>query len=568
MTIVERKSRIQVRAILKKTQGAFRDFIRAPIIAPLTEELWPHEKPVESLDLATPNDELFKSHLFIEKTNTQELKMSSNEFWKHFDQYQIADVGLDAGTLKWSHAREMLYEAMGSSKSKHLTHIYIFWMETLQNHIDRAKGPGGSVEGAEAWSDRMALERTILNSIRDENSPMLRAELTAYFIYMKPSLSHEEKKELMVKASKDMLTVLPDPSDFARTYKRYDPDNKYGRRLRPSHYEPHGNDLHRIIGFINLGNKCGFGGEPGKSGGEIGPIQEYLQQVLMNYDPALGDPYITSSLLTFSRKDYIDKNLQNMFLRRVMTAAGNFGAYGFEARDQDTLLQAAIDNHAMQGNIRSAYRLMKRVKNTSTLNFVAGTLMGVETLRGTPNRVERKYKKIIAPVRAKQLGRDVEELLRGRSSIAKDEKRMWILMWALTGASLVEDKNNYDILNRDDVIKHIRRGSLDHMLPNLAEVCTNTRESHRLNKAILSRVRDIFEKDKNRENKKESSYSEREEVNQGIQALLKLRNKQIKGAFGEENKQEFVMDYALTQLVQSYLSNVAIARSAHNEKLD
>lgn len=503
--------------------------------------LWPNEKPYDTIDHELSDKELWSSYLYLDRVKEEQHLMGlSGEFSKHFHQYWVVDKGLDLGVVEWKQAREVLYDAISSQKPEKLTDIYLFWIDSLSDFIAKDRLEGGSVAGMEAWSDRVTLERKALESISMQDRPLLRAYYTAAFVdakikYLKKEsgdesafvLSDKHKEELgnlMSKEATNIMRILPLPIDFARVYRRSGDKSVYGEVEKPKGYESHGNDFYWLNVFASVGRKHGFGGRDGKTGGIVGGIEKYLLNVLKVYDPALGYPYMTGTLLQFSRKDFVDKKLRNFFRRRVATSVDAFGP-GFGNRN--TLIEAMASNEAQIGNLKTAYKLMAKIQEETSVMHVASNLMEIESLHGDPAIIEAKYAEVLSPLVAKKWHRDAGEIERGRSKFAKHERHTWMLQWVLSGIRTAENDNNYSIFRRNDVIRYIRRGEIDTLLSTIARACSDNPESKRLNRAVVSRISAIFNAEKEAVKVKKDGFVDSSDLHEALEALFILRKKDL-----------------------------------------
>jgi len=494
-------------------------------IPPMLDYIWPRERPSETLGCDLSDKDLFRSYLYLDRVKeTSYLGGLSGEFSKHFHQYRLVNLGLEAGVMEWKMAREILYDALESPKPDHLTDIYIFWMETLAKYSEKEKLSGGSVAGMEAWSDRITLERKILQSIASEKRPTLRAFFTALFISSKPSLSKQEITNLLSSETANLLAVLPQPVDFARVYQRGDNKETFGLKQDPRRYEPHGNDLYWIMTFAKIVRDNKSDKNDGVTSIVLPDIDWYLLQVLQTYDPALGDPYMTGRLLQFSRNDFVGIKLRTYFRKRITSSIESFGL-GFNG--QNTLIEALATNEVELGNLKRGYLLMGKIQEETSILHVASSFMEAETLSGDPAIIEQLYSQILAPLVAKKWNHDVEEIKRGRSRFAEHERHMWLLQWVLSGIHIAENENNYSILKRDDVIQYIRRGSIDTLLSMLAEACTTNPGSRRLRSAVVARISKIFDVENHQLISKKDGYVNSGDLHKAIEALFILRRKKL-----------------------------------------
>lgn len=505
----------------------------------LLADLYPTERPNAELSIELTDRQLYAEFLFRDAEGNKAHPMGlAGEFNKHFAQYQVANTGLETGSLSWPRAREFLHDAFGSNNPRGVTDVYIFWMDTLREFIGRAETDGNrGVEILEAKSDRTRLERTIVDAISREKRPMLRAYFTAAFISAKPSLSVGEQHDLMQKASDDMMKVLPKPADFAREYQRRENQRVYPEHKTAVRYEKHGNDLYWMMTFANMGRIHGFGGEGKEYGaGPVGPVERYLLDVLRAYDPAAGDPHMTARLTRFSTKAFVPRPLRTYFRRRVATALPAFGPgihekpvppkkERFDGRD--TLLEGLVYTETDLGHLKKAYAHLKKIREETTMEHAATAMLEEEVLHGDPANIEAVYRDVLIPMVANKWKQDVAKTLRGRTEFSKHQRKWWLLHKVFAGMHLAEEHGNFSVLNSAEIRRYIRRGEMDGLLDTLADSCTDDPKSRRLNRLVLERIERVFAKENERLAKSPEKDDGVNHTDDAIKALMMLRKKNL-----------------------------------------
>lgn len=484
---------------------SFRYSMREQMPNPeLLTQTWPDEKPNSMLSLETSNLDLYKHWIYIDGEREKSHKGSfANPFWRHFHQYSVAKRGLEAGGMGYKAARDMLYEALAEKDIASIDHVLLFWLEDLKKY-----------EGVfpEAWGDRRVVARKVEESMSQNHRPTDRAYIRSIYLEsFGDGLTQEEKTALVETSVKELQKTLPDPYFLAETYRRHDADISYPRKTR---YEPHGNDMHWILTFINLADRNGFGAN-------VKPITEYLNKALMVYDPSLGDPYFTGYLMHYSMdKRFVDKKTRDYFRKRVVSSVKSFapGLHG-----TDTLFAKLVDVNFDLGYVASALKAYKSLTEVTELTSSASTFMQKETEKvPDPNEL---YKTVYLPLYAKKWNGNLEELQKGASEDAQEEMRFWMFQWVLT-ASHVEEAESLRIYRRTDVLEYIKGDFFGNQLDLIAGSMTNAHIGEPILDILKTKIAEAFDLYQNGSFDEEYKESRaRDNAREAVEALITLRQK-------------------------------------------
>ncbi len=413
----------------------------------------------KKISILTPKEELYALWREAFLKDGEEMRADHPDrhpFNDFFSDYQLAEEGLNAGTISKAELDELLgrFDKYGGDLSD-ISIVASFW------HLLSLEYP--QVDGELAllmW--RWGLEQ--------EKDPFHKAEsMVSYVETAKPS----DGAERLMAVADELREVLPTHQAFSIIYPA-------GKNNNPTMEEtlgeidsfesrPRVDDIRKVGEFVNSCRRLGV---------ELSDLDDYLLEALEEVNLGNCNGYVARYLISHLANSSLPREEKERRLAAALDRASNLPrGLGF----YDTVLEGAVDSYLILGDFEAALRTWKEIEQGTCATCSFGTLVRYAFKLGRA-----------AELRAEYSGYQ-KRFYEGHDESAWE---LWTLHWYLAARSLADNGRGF-FLNEPEVVWWVDSEWSRGHLAEIWKLCVDERykdEARKLRLVVQKHVEDLIDK--------------------------------------------------------------------------